>query len=47
MRESVVPYGGGDYEIRIKGRLSDSLLAAFEGLTSTAEWSGPGPVHAV
>lgn len=25
----------GDYEIRIKGRLSDSLLAAFEGLTTT------------
>jgi hypothetical protein len=23
---------GGDYEIRIKGRLSDSLLVAFEGL---------------
>ena len=22
---------GGDYEIRIKGRLSDSVLAAFEG----------------
>jgi hypothetical protein len=37
MRESVVPYGGGDYEIRIKGRLSDSLLAAFEGLTATFE----------
>jgi len=32
-----VPYGGGDYEIRIKGRLSDSLLAAFEGLTTTIE----------
>jgi hypothetical protein len=29
--------GGGDYEIRIKGRLSDSLLAAFEGLTATVE----------
>jgi hypothetical protein len=28
---------GGDYEIRIKRRLSDSLLAAFEGLTTT--WS--------
>jgi hypothetical protein len=26
---------GGDYEIRIRGRLSDSLLAAFEGLTTT------------
>src|SRR5215213_1236641 len=37
MRESVVPYGGGDYEIRIKGRLSDSLLAAFEGLTATVK----------
>ena len=37
MRESVVPNGGGDYEIRIKGRLSDSLLAAFEGLTATVE----------
>jgi hypothetical protein len=37
MRESVVPYGAGDYEIRIKGRLSDSLLAAFEGLTATVE----------
>jgi hypothetical protein len=33
----VVPYGGGSYEIRIKGRLSDSLLAAFEGLTATVE----------
>jgi len=33
--ESVVPFGGGSYEIRIKGRLSDSLLAAFEGLTTT------------
>jgi hypothetical protein len=35
--ESVVPYGGGTYEIRIKGRLSDSALAAFEGLTATVE----------
>ena len=32
-----MPYGGGDYEIRIKGRLSDSLLAAFEGLTATVQ----------
>jgi hypothetical protein len=32
-----VPFGGGTYEIRIKGRLSDSLLAAFEGLTATVE----------
>jgi hypothetical protein len=30
-----VPAVGGDYEIRIKGRLSDSLLAAFEGLSAT------------
>ena len=30
-------YGGGSYEIRIKGRLSDSLLAAFEGLSATVE----------
>jgi hypothetical protein len=32
-----VPYGGGSYEIRIKGRLSDSLLAAFEGLSAAVE----------
>jgi hypothetical protein len=32
-----VPFGGGSYEIRIKGRLSDSLLGAFEGLTATVE----------
>ena len=32
-----MPFGGGRYEIRIKGRLSDSLLAAFEGLTATVE----------
>jgi hypothetical protein len=32
-----VPFGGGSYEIRIKGRLSDSLLAAFEGLTASVE----------
>jgi hypothetical protein len=38
-REVVAPvsFGGGSYEIRIKGRLSDSLLAAFEGLTATVE----------
>jgi hypothetical protein len=29
--------GGGSYEIRIKGRLSDSLLAVFEGLTASLE----------
>jgi hypothetical protein len=28
---------GGDYEVRIKGRLSDSLLTAFEGLTTTVQ----------
>ena len=32
-----MPFGGGSYEIRIKGRLSDSLLAAFEGLSATVE----------
>jgi hypothetical protein len=32
-----VPFGGGSYEIRIKGRLSDSLLAVFEGLNATVE----------
>jgi hypothetical protein len=32
-----VPHGGGSYEIRIKGRLSDSVLAAFEGLTASVE----------
>ena len=30
-------YGGGSYEIRIKGRLSDSVLAAFEGLSASVE----------
>jgi hypothetical protein len=34
---SPVPFGGGSYEIRIKGRLSDSLLTAFEGLSATVE----------
>ena len=32
-----MPFGGGSYEIRIKGRLSDSVLGAFEGLTATVE----------
>ena len=32
-----MPVDGGDYEIRIKGRLSDSLLAGFEGLTATVQ----------
>ena len=26
----MVPFGGGSYEIRLAGRLSDSVLAAFE-----------------
>src|SRR5215218_2717884 len=29
-RESVVPFGGGSYEISLAGRLSDSVLAALE-----------------
>jgi hypothetical protein len=32
-----VPHDGGSYEIHIKGRLSDSMLAAFEGLTATVQ----------
>jgi hypothetical protein len=32
-----VPFGEGSYEIRIKGRLSDSLLSAFEGMSATVE----------
>src|SRR5215216_7316358 len=47
VRGVVVPFGGGSYEIRIKGRLSDSLLTAFEGLTATVEPVEPvlhGPV---
>lgn len=28
---------GASYEIRVKGRLSDSLLAAFEGLSASVE----------
>jgi hypothetical protein len=35
-----VPFGGGRYEIRIKGRLTDSMLAVFEGLTATVEPGG-------
>jgi hypothetical protein len=29
--------GAAQYEIRIKGRISDSLLSAFEGLAVTTE----------
>jgi hypothetical protein len=32
-----MPHGGGDYEIHIKGRVSESVLAAFEGLTATVQ----------
>ena len=36
-----MPFGGGSYEIRLAGRLSDSVLAAFEcearGLTARVE----------
>jgi hypothetical protein len=32
-----LPFGEGNYEIRIKGRLNDSTLAAFEGLTASVE----------
>jgi hypothetical protein len=35
--ESAVAFAGGDYEIRIKGRLSDSLLAAFEGMRASVQ----------
>jgi hypothetical protein len=36
-KEPAMALAGGDYEIRIKGRLSDSLLATFEGLTTTVQ----------
>jgi hypothetical protein len=35
--EPAMALADGDYEIRIKGRLSDSRLAAFEGLTTTVQ----------
>ena len=28
---------GGSYEIRVKGRLTDSLLTAFEGMRASVE----------
>ena len=47
-----MPFGGGSYEIRLAGRLSDSVLAAFEceawGLTvgvEPAEMVLYGPVQ--
>jgi len=32
-----VPREGGSYEIRVRGRLSDSLVAAFEGMRASVE----------
>jgi hypothetical protein len=32
-----VPREGASYEIRVKGRLSDSLVAAFEGMRASVE----------
>jgi hypothetical protein len=32
-----VPEEGGSYEIRVKGRLTDSLLTAFEGMRASVE----------
>jgi hypothetical protein len=37
-REEVrVPREGGSYEIRVRGRLTDSLLTAFEGMQASVE----------
>jgi hypothetical protein len=36
-KDSLVSGGGGNLEIRIRGQLSDFLLAAFEGLSATVE----------
>jgi hypothetical protein len=32
-----VPREGGSYEIRVRGRLTDSLLAAFEDMRASVE----------
>jgi hypothetical protein len=32
-----LPGGGGSYEIRVRGRLTDSLVAAFEGMNASVE----------
>jgi hypothetical protein len=32
-----VPDEGGSYEIRVRGRLSDSLVATFEGMHASVE----------
>ena len=43
-----MPFGGGSYEIRVKGRLTGSQLTAFEDLTASVESGGTvlrGPVR--
>jgi hypothetical protein len=32
-----VPSAGGSYEIRVRGRMTDSLVAAFEGMQASVE----------
>ena len=32
-----MPREGASYEIRVRGRLSDSLMAAFEGMRASVE----------
>ena len=32
-----MPREGGNYEIRVRGRLSESLLTAFEGMRASVE----------
>ena len=32
-----MPQEGGSYEIRVRGRLTDSLLTAFEGMQASVE----------
>ena len=32
-----MPDGGGSYEIRVRGRLTDSLVATFEGMNASVE----------
>jgi hypothetical protein len=32
-----VPHEGGSYEIRVRGRLTDSLVAAFEGMRASVK----------
>ena len=40
-----MPREGGSYEIRVRGRLSDSLVAAFEGMNASVETVLHGPVQ--